>query len=399
MEERSGANGYDERAMKLSRRTAWELETNAFATQLQAARSEGRSLVDLTVSNPTDCGFCYDEARLLAPLAAAEGLHYEPDSLGMTRAREAVRRYYADAGADVQADRICLTTSTSEAYSYLFRLLCDPGDELLAASPSYPLFDYIARLDGVRLVEYPLLYDDGWLMDLHALAEAITERTRAVLVVHPNNPTGHFCSAAERVALRELCQKRDLALIVDEVFLDYALPGERAFSFAGDSDGPLTFVLSGVSKVCGLPQMKCSWMAAGGSRDVASAAMERLAIVADTFLSMNAPVQHALPVWLHERHGFQRQVKARMAENLDLLDDGLKGTDCDRLAVSGGWTAVLRVPRFLDGHSFYEAAMRAGVIVQPGEFYGLGPGRCVVSLLTPVALMRKGVERLRTLWV
>lgn len=369
--------------MRFSERTAWESGENAFAARLREARASGRRLLDLTVSNPTECGFVYGD--VLTPLSEPGALGYEPEPLGMQSARRAVSAYYRDHGADVLVERICLTTSTSEAYSYLFRLLCDEGDEVLVASPSYPLFDYIARLDGVRLREYPLLYDAGWLIDLHALEQAVTEKTRAVIVVHPNNPTGHFCARGERAALEKVCAERELALIVDEVFLDYGLEGE-AWSFAAGEPPALTFVLSGLSKVCALPQMKCSWIVAGGPGT--EEAMGRLEIVADTFLSMNAPVQHALPVWLCGRGELQTQIRTRMRENVQSLYDGLRGTGCERLVMDGGWTAVLRVPRI---GGFAEAALEAGVVVQPGGFYGLPEGRVVVSLLTPPAVMREGV--------
>lgn len=377
--------------MRFSQRTGWEAGENEFSVRLREARVAGE-LLDLTVSNPTACGFAYDEAALLQPLSEPKALLYEPEPLGMWSAREAVAAYYREVGAEVALDRLCLTTSTSEAYSYLFRLLCDAGDEVLVASPSYPLFDYIARLDDVRLVEYPLLYDGGWLIDLHTLREKITSRTRAVIVVHPNNPTGHFCSQSERKALESLCAERGLTLIVDEVFLDYALPGVEARSFAAGESTALTFVLSGLSKVCALPQMKCSWIAASGPEREVSTAMERLEIVADTFLSMNAPVQHALPSWLAGRRHVQGQIRERMRRNLEAMDAALAGSACERLAMDGGWTAVLRVPRTVGGVEFADAALRSGVVVQPGEFYGLPQGRVVVSLLTPEAAMRDGMR-------
>ncbi len=381
--------------MRFSERTAWDLGENAFAGRLRETRASGRPLFDLTVSNPTACGFAYDERALLAPLSEPAALLYEPVPLGMESARAAVAAYYRDLGATIALDRLCLTTSTSEAYSYLFRLLCDPGDEVLAASPSYPLFDYIARLDDVRLVEYPLLYHDGWQIDLHALKASITERTRAVIVVHPNNPTGHFCSAAEREAVQTLCAERGVALIVDEVFLDYALPGVAARSFAAGSSPALTFVLSGLSKVCALPQMKCSWIATVGPEADVQAAMARLEVIADTFLSMNAPVQHALPAWLASRHDVQSQIRSRMAENLSALDRSLAGSLCERLEMGGGWTAILRVPRIVGGIEFCAAALDAGVVVQPGDFYGLPEGRVVLSLLTPPDVWSAGLEILR----
>jgi aspartate/methionine/tyrosine aminotransferase len=391
--------------MNFSDRTHWNLAENDLTTAVREARISAREFFDLTVSNPTQCGFAYDVAKILAPLSSTAVLHYEPDSLGMTTAREAVAAYYRDAGAAIPIDHLCLTTSTSEAYSFLFRLLCNPGDEVLVARPSYPLFDYIAQLDDVQLREYPLLYDpnadpnarahssQGWAIDLHALEAAVTGKTRAVILVHPNNPTGNFASSSERATLEAVCAKRGLALIVDEVFLDYPLgPAQRSFA-AGESPC-LTFVLSGISKVCGLPQMKASWIAASGPPLLVREAMQRIEIIADTFLSMNAPVQHALPDWLATRHPLQQQIRQRMTENLALLDERLRGTSAQRFALQGGWTAVLRVPRTVDGKEFVHAALDRGVLVQPGEFYGLDDGRAVLSLLTPPEIWAAGLKRL-----
>ena len=387
--------------MRFSERTRWNLEENELAAAVRERRSTGSEIFDLTVSNPTCCGFAYDDAMLLAPLADTGALRYAPDPLGMTSAREAVAVYYRDSGATVPIERICLTTSTSEAYSFLLRMLCDAGDEVLVARPSYPLFEYIAQLDDVELREYPLLYDPnahasseyGWAIDLHALEAAITGRTRAVILVHPNNPTGNFASLEERSALEAICTSHGLALIVDEVFLDYSI-GEAERSFAAGESQCLTFVLSGISKVCGLPQMKASWIACCGPALLVCEAMERLEVIADTFLSMNAPVQFALPQWLANRHALQQQIRERVRENLGVLDDRLRGTSAQRYAMHGGWTAVLRVPRTMSGEEFAEAALKRGVLVQPGEFYGLGEGRAVVSLLTRPEIWAQGLRRL-----
>jgi aspartate/methionine/tyrosine aminotransferase len=387
--------------MNFSERTHWNLTENDFTTAMRKARVSGRDFFDLTLSNPTHGGFVYDDAKLLAPLSNPEALRYEPDPLGMMTAREAVAAYYRDAGAAIPIDRLCLTTSTSEAYSFLFRLLCNAGDEVLVARPSYPLFDYIAQLDDVQLREYPLLYDpnadassgQGWSIDLHTLEAAITGKTRAVILVHPNNPTGNFASATERATLEVLCARHGLALIVDEVFLDYPL-GAAQRSFATSESRCLTFVLSGISKVCGLPQMKASWIAACGPPPLVGAAMQRIEIIADTFLSMNAPVQHALPDWLAARHPLQQQIRERMSANLARLDERLRGTSVQRFAMQGGWTAVLRVPRTVDGKEFAEAALARGVLVQPGEFYGLDEGRAVLSLLTPPEIWAAGLRLL-----
>jgi alanine-synthesizing transaminase len=379
--------------MRFSKRTGWNLEENELTAAVLERVTAGGELVDLTVSNPTACGFLY-EAVVLGEAAAER---YEPISLGTVAARHAVAGYYRDAGAEIAVERICLTTSTSEAYSFLFRLLCDPGDEVLVARPSYPLFEFLAQLDDVLLREYPLLYDPnaddehGWSIDLHSLEAAITERTRAVIVVHPNNPTGNFASDAERAALERICAERGLALIVDEVFLDYAIGAKTARSFAAGESACLTFALSGISKVCGLPQMKASWLVACGPQGLVDEAMGRVEVIADTFLSMSAPVQLALPLWLEQRHGLQQQIRARCAANLRSLDVRLAGSSAQRLVLEGGWTAVVRVPRTVDGRPFVEAALERGVLVQPGEFYGLPEGRIVLSLLTPLAVWERGL--------
>jgi len=358
--------------------------------QIRETRAADQPLLDLTVSNPTTCGFTYDAESLLAPLADPQALIYEPDALGMPRGREAVAAYYAEQGITAPIANICLTTSTSEAYSFLFRLLCDPGDEVLVARPSYPLFDFIAKLDHVTLVEYPLLYSEGWHIDFAALEASITPRTRAIVVVHPNNPTGNFVSAAERLALDALCARHNLALLVDEVFLDYAWPPHQATSFAATTPQALTFILSGLSKVCALPQMKISWIVATGPTDLVHAAMQRVEVIADTFLSVNAPMQFALSAWLRMRHALQSQIQLRCAENLATLDRLTAGTEVTRLHGEGGWTAVLRVPR----ETFLHDALERGVIIQPGEFYGLPPGRAVVSLLTPPSIWLQGFTRI-----
>jgi alanine-synthesizing transaminase len=386
-------------AMIFSERTAWDLCESEFARRIAEQRARA-GFADLTMSNPTHCGFVYSE-DLLAPLSQPEAAVYDPVPLGATVAREAVATYYRDHGADLPLAHLCLTTGTSEACSFLFRLLCDPGDEVLVARPSYPLFDFIARLDGVVLREYPLLCDPGathsgeaWSIDMDALESAIGPRTRAILLVHPNNPTGNYVSGSERAALDALCAERGLALIVDEVFLDYALGPQTPRSFASSPGPALCFVLSGISKVCGLPQMKASWIAALGPEALVLSAMQRLEMIADTFLSMNAPVQHALGPWLRSRARIQTQIRERVLANLSTLDARIEGTSASRYAIEAGWTAVLRVPRTVDGAPFADAALDRSVLVQPGEFYGLPEGRCVLSLLTPASIWSEGLARL-----
>ena len=356
---------------------------------MREARASGRQVYDLTVSNPTRCGFTYDAEALLGPLMDRRALVYDPNPLGLLTAREAVAQYYGEHGAKVSPAELVLTTSTSESYSYLFRLLCDPGDEVLVAQPSYPLFDFLADLDDVRLRPYPLFYDHGWWIDLAELERAITPRTRAVLVVHPNNPTGHWTAAAERQALEELCARHGLALIVDEVFLDYPLrelnPAPQ--SFACGPHPALTFVLSGLSKIVGLPQMKAAWIATLGPAAARAEAMDRLEIVADTFLSMNAPVQLALPRWLEARGAIQSQILARARESLGMLR-GISDESPELLRVldvDAGWSAVLSLPRCVGDLDCAERLVRErGVLVHPGSFYGMAErNRIVVSLIGP----------------
>ena len=321
------------------------LRESGFAAAIREARAAGRRLIDLTVSNPTVCGFEYDAEAMLRPLADERALIYDPDPRGMRSAREAVAEYYADHGARVDPASLVLTTSTSEGYGYLFRLMCDAGDEVLVAQPSYPLFDFLADLEDVRLKSYPLFYDHGWWIDFAELEKGIGPRTKAMVVVHPNNPTGHATREGERERLEEICMRRGLALIVDEVFLDYPMEeSARLRSFAVGPHPVLTFVLSGMSKIAGLPQMKVGWIVGFGPEGARREAMERLEVIADTFLSMNAPVQGALPGWLAGRKGIQGQILERVRGNLLRREgewgggaEGGGGVECDFAASAEGW--------------------------------------------------------------
>ena len=380
-----------------SQRTAWEREATALARAVQARRAAGLPLIDLAAANPTHCGFHYDPA-LLAPLTSGRALQYEPAPLGLPEARGAVCGYYRDHNAPVEPHQICLTTSTSEAYSFLFRLLCDPADEVLIARPSYPLFDFLSDLDDVRLISYPLFYDHGWQTEPGALAARITARTRAIVLVHPNNPTGHYCPAADRRELERLCARHGLALIVDEVFLDYALD-EPEPSFACGDHQALTFVLSGLSKVAALPQMKASWIVTLGPDEQAQEALARLDLIADTFLSMNAPVQHALPSWLAGRGALQGQITERTRANLAQLDALLAhSATVSRLLLDAGWYAILRIPALGPGSDdalVLGLAERWGVLLHPGHYYGFqGEGWLVVSLLPPASEFEQGIKSL-----
>ena len=390
---------------RFSARTSWDVGESSYAAAVREARAAGRRLYDLTISNPTRCGFSYDAEELLGVLGDARALMYDPDPRGMRIAREAVAGYYAGHEAEVGVGDLVLTTSTSESYSFLFRLLCDPGDEVLVAQPSYPLFDFLADLDDVRLRPYPLFYDHGWGIDFAELERAITARTRAVIVVHPNNPTGHWTGATEREQLEALCARHGLALIVDEVFLDYPLqeccaPQSKdaaARSFACGEHPALTFVLSGLSKIAGLPQMKAAWIATLGPERARAEALGRLEIVADTFLSMNAPVQLAMGTWLAEAGKMQRQILERAQGNLGRLqrmaEEGPGRLQV--LQVDAGWSAVMALPGCVGEVDCAERLVRErGVVVHPGGFYGMAErSRVVVSLIGLSGEFEAGIRR------
>lgn len=390
-----------QRRPTFSARTAWDTSETELARAIVERRERGLPLLDLTASNPTRCGFVYDEVAILSALARREALVYDPNPRGMLQARDAVAKYYADHDANVDPEQLFLTTSTSEAYSFLFRLLCDPGDEVLIAQPSYPLFDFLAQIENVRLVPYPLFYDHGWRMDVEGLQSHITPKTRAIALVHPNNPTGHFTKDFERAELEELCAQHGLALIVDEVFLDYGVGGHAGRTFACEQHPVLTFVLSGLSKIAALPQMKAAWIAAFGPKPELTEAIDQLEVIADTFLSMNAPVQCALPAWIAGRGVLQRQISNRVEQNLRSLDALLSSQPMvSRLEVEAGWYAVLRVPALESGEELALRLIRDhSVSVHPGYFFGFaGDGWLIVSLLTPCEELSNGVAAICSLF-
>ena len=377
-------------------RTNWNLDANRLSQALSRHRAAGRPLLDLTASNPTECGFGYDSGAILQALANPAALNYSPDARGLRSAREAVATYYAARHVEVPIDDIILTTSTSEAYSFAFRTLCNPGDEILIPEPSYPLFAFLADIQDVALVRYPLVYDYGWQINFHALEQAVTARTRAVLVVHPNNPTGHFVKEQEVKQLNRICAAHDVAIIADEVFLDFALTEKSHSSFAANGSA-LTFTTSGLSKISGLPQIKAAWLISGGPEQLKSQALARLEVIADTYLSMNAPVQLAMPAFLEQRHTFQKQLLGRVRKNLAELDRQLAlQKSCSRLTVEGGWYVVMRVPATLpDEELAIELLEGRGVYVHPGHFYDFpADGFLVLSLITGEDEFQAGLKLL-----
>jgi aspartate/methionine/tyrosine aminotransferase len=378
-----------------SNRTNWKLTQNRLTETLAQARSSGARVLDLTISNPTRAGLHYDEPQILKSLSSPQAMDYDPQPKGLPSARAAVAAYYqTQHSANLDPERLILTTSTSEGYSFVFRLLCNPGDELLVPKPSYPLFEFLADLQDVKLVPYPLIYDHGWQMDFPSLQNAVTNRTRGVVVVHPNNPTGSYVHGEEQKPLNRFCHEHDLALIADEVFLDYVHDGKKRQSFAASQE-VLTFTLSGVSKVSALPQMKVAWIAISGPTAEVEAAQARLEIIADTYLSMSAPIQWATPALLDQRKTIQPQLLDRVLANLAELDRQLSAQKtCERLNVEGGWYAVLRVPITQTDEEFALDLLRGkSVLVHPGHFYDFpSDGYLVLSLITQKAEFAEALQ-------
>ncbi len=378
-----------------SSRFHWDLRPNTLTALLRAKRAAGAAILDLTESNPTNAGFPYPAEEISSALSDPHSLHYEPAPAGLATAREAVARDYY--GGAVDPSRILLTASTSEAYAYLIKLLMDPGDELLVPRPSYPLFEFLAAMESVRIAPYPLSYREGWSIDLDVLSAAVTDRTRAVALVNPNNPTGSFVKRSELAGLIEMCTARKLAIVSDEVFLDYPFgaDAERAGSLIA-VDSVLTFALSGLSKVAGLPQMKLAWIVTGGPAAERAAAVERLELIADTYLSVATPVQHALPRLLSAGAGIREQIRARTRRNLETLVSSTKNSVNATLPVEGGWYATVRIPRVRTEEQWtLELLDRRNVLVQPGYFYDFDrDGLLVLSLLPPPGIFEEGTRRL-----
>ena len=378
-----------------SSRLHWDTGPNPLAKLLHSKRGAGAEILDLTESNPTQAGIEYPNEELLAALASRRALRYEPAAAGLESAREAIARdYYAPLGVQVDPARILLTASTSEAYGYVMKLLANPGDEILVPRPSYPLFDFLAALESVSIVPYPLIYHDGWSIDLDSLARSVTDRTRAIALVNPNNPTGSFVTRQELDRLMTLCRECDITIISDEVFSDYAFaPDTERMEHIFEPDSALSFTLSGLSKVAGLPQMKLGWIVVGGPH---IQAMERLELIADTYLSVAAPVQHATGALLRAGTGIREQIRQRTRRNLNTLRECLVGSVNRILDVEGGWYATVQAPQVRSAEEWaLELLERRDALVQPGYFYDFDrEALLVLSLLTPEEIFAEGVRRL-----
>jgi aspartate/methionine/tyrosine aminotransferase len=377
-----------------SSRLKWSSPANRPSLAAARQRASGVRLLDLTASNPTAEGFRYPDEAISRALGNHASLRYQPEPLGLRAAREAVSRYY---GGRVPVERLVLTASTSEAYAFLFKLLCDPGDEILTPRPSYPLFDYLARLESVDVRHYPLFYDHGWHIDGERLRLATTKRTRAVVVVNPNNPTGSLITGTDYDYLVSHCDEHGLALISDEVFSDYMLaPREGGVRSLARESQALTFILGGLSKLAGLPQMKLGWIAVLGPPPLADAALSRLEMIADTFLSVSTPIQLAAPALIAAGQDVRRQIQRRTLRNLDALRSALSGSAFRGLEPEGGWYAVVQAPRFCSEEEWVVGLIEhKHVLVQPGYFYDFETEPfLVLSLLTREDVFDEGVRRL-----
>lgn len=379
-----------------SHRTTWVFKKNRWTLLLQSKRQEGARILDLTESNPTRAGFRYPKSEILHATSDPRSLVYKPNPLGLGETRQAVANYYAARGQIVPADDILLTASTSEAYSYLFKLSLDPGENLLAPEPSYPLLHFLAQGESVTLIPYPLYYKQGWHLNLREVEAGINPETRALVIVSPNNPTGSYLKQSEWEILKELCLRYSLAIICDQVFFDYPLDAKKPpFDPLSDPE-ILTFVLSGLSKVLGLPQLKLSWMVMSGPGKEKKEALERLEVISDTFLSVGTLAQHAASKLLGLRSQIQSQIQGRIRGNLNTLHSLLSDSPSEILAVEGGWYAIIRLPETRSDEEWsLELLAKRDVAVHPGYLYNLlnGP-HVVLSLLPEEEIFREGVTRL-----
>ncbi len=378
-------------------RTQWDFSRNKLSLKVEAMRAKGTALLDLTESNPTACGIKVT-AGLLAPLAHSRNLRYKPSACGDLKAREALAKYYRRHQINVSPNNIVLTASTSEAYSFVLRLLVNPGDNVLFPRPSYPLLDHLAQLNDVEMRRYALRYEGAWALDWESLRQAVTTKTRAIVTVNPNNPTGSILKRDEAQALKTICKERSLALISDEVFADYAWGSDknRVSTLAGKS-GVLTFTLGGISKMLGLPQMKLSWICVGGPAVPKNQSLQRLEMIADTYLSVNTPVQNALPQWMAKREAIQDNIRQRIVTNRKVLENipWIK-SGSDLLPAEGGWYAILRVPATRSEEEWALKILKnAHVLVHPGYFFDFDrEAYLVLSLLPDTTKFKVACKRL-----
>ena len=380
-----------------SQRLPWASGANSLSRLIEEKRARGAPLLDLTVSNPTEVFDDYPHEAIRSAYSCISDFMCRPHPFGEPEAREAIARWYAQQGIVIAPEQIVLTANSSEAYALLFKLFCDPGDEIVAPFPSYPLFEFLAGLESVRMVPYRLHYDGAWFIDFSTLRDAISSRTRAIIVVNPNNPTGSFLKEFERDELLATARAREIPIISDEVFMNYSFGDARGrVSTMVGCDSGLSFSLNGLSKAAGMPQVKLGWIAINGPAAAQQIARDRLEIVLDTYLSVGTPVQRALPALLEAGAMIRRQIAMRVERNLHELDRMLEGSSAHRLHFEGGWSAILQLP---NSRAEEEWATRLveqqGVIVQPGYFFDMATEpHVILSLLTAPEVFDAGVRAL-----
>ena len=336
--------------LMFSHRTDWSFASNPLMLRLKELKERNVKILDLTESNPTRAGFSYPGKEILRSLSKPANMLYQPEPFGGLKAREAICKMYKRQGLCVVPSQVVLTSSTSEAYSFLFRLLLNPQEAVLFPRPSYPLFDFLAQLNDVKMQHYPLAYQQGWGVDGQGLKSLRTEKTKALVVVSPNNPTGSFVKEKELAVINQFCQERGLAIISDEVFLDYVFDEEKVkVKSLADNKSVLTFTLGGLSKSLGLPQMKLSWIVVSGPQEEVQEALKRMEIIADTYLSVNTPSQNALDDWFLQKEKIQKQIKKRAEKNRKTLKDALSKTSFKLLHAEGGWYAIVRLADEVSG--------------------------------------------------
>lgn len=369
-----------------------------FARLLDEQRKRGAPLLDLTISNPTEVGLDYPHGAIAAVLGGIDDFTYPPVPGGSAHARAVIGNYYEARGIRVAPSQVLLTSSTSEAYSLVLRLFCNAGDEVLVPQPSYPLFEYLAGLECVRIVPYRLWYDAAWFVDLNSVEAALSRNTRVIVVVNPNNPTGSFVNKREADGLRAIAQERSIPIVADEVFGDYPLTesADRE-GFLACRDTGLTFSFNGLSKAAGMPQMKLGWMAIEGMEPEVEIARDRLELVLDTYLPVAGPIERALPGLLDIGVGIRQQIRARIKKNVIALDEILRNSPAHALHTEGGWSAIVRLPGQLSEDEWIARLLSDwNIVVQPGYFFDMGSEAfVVVSLITQLETFRDGISRLR----
>lgn len=380
-----------------AKRTDWNLEENEIVQALAQAKKKFKDVIDLTLSNPTRCNFDYSAIDLNC-LSHEKAYSYKPQAQGMHEAREAVVEYYQRQGFSVDLDDIFLTASTSEAYNYVFRLLCNPEDVVLFPSPSYPLFSFLTDLADVEMKLYSLHYIDKWQIDFDSLREKITDKVKALCLVNPNNPTSSYVKRKEYDSLRQIANENSMPIISDEVFWDYFLDNNQGVSLLEREDG-LNFILGGLSKTLGLSQMKLSWIIIKGEDSLVNQAKQKLDVIADTYLSVNTPVQVALKSWLEQSDVIQKSIRKRISENYFYLKESIQNESLQLLSSEGGWYAILRLPDSLVEDQFVLKLLNdCGVYAHPGFFYDIDDMNCVVISLLPIgSQFQKGIESIKTL--